>query len=79
VATDREDVATENDRAEDEQADQEPLARTRRLKRGPVEVHLPTRDQIPAERLDVAYQLLVRFVARQVRLARRKAAANDEA
>jgi hypothetical protein len=78
VATDREDVAIECERTDDDGAESAPANGRRRLKRGPVEIHLPERDQIPAERLDAAYRILVRLVARQVRHSRREEAVNDE-
>jgi len=73
VATDREDVANDNEVPHGEGTE-----RQRRLRRGPVELRLPTRDQIAPERLDAAYRILVRFVAQQVRQARRDEAVNDQ-
>jgi hypothetical protein len=78
MATHREGVAIESDEPDEQGTEQAPAKGRSRLKRGPVEIHLPERDQIPAERLDAAYRILVRLVARQVRQARREAAVNDE-
>jgi hypothetical protein len=78
VATDREDVANDNEGPDSACADDTRRERQPRLRRGPVELRLPTREQLPAERLDAAYRILVRFVAQQVRQARREEAVNDQ-
>jgi hypothetical protein len=78
VATDREDVANDNDGPDSASADDTRRERKPRLRRGTVELRLPTRDQIPTERLEAAYRILVRFVAQQVRQARREEAVNDQ-
>lgn len=78
MATNLKDVANDNEGPEGADADTARAERHPRLKRGPVELRLPERDQIPPEQLDVAYRILVRFVAQQVRQARREEAVNDQ-
>jgi hypothetical protein len=78
MATDREDVANDNAGPESADADEKCRERQPRLRRGQVELRLPTREQISPERLDAAYRILVRFVAQQVRQARREEAVNDQ-